>query len=87
MVQRQREAMHRRRVARDWCRGVGVVALALMNLFAPWQHPATWASAFDALAANGFLLWMTIPLLVLGLVCLLIGARLARSVGAEDDEE
>ena len=68
---------------RNWCIGLGVVALALALIAVrnTVANPETWASAFHALAASGAFVQYAVWLAAIGALFLLIALLIALYIG------
>ena len=73
-------AKERMTLLRNWCVGLGLVA-CLIAITAVTDtsigNPATWESAYHALAALGALRWVVVPLFGAGILLLVAGSVLA----------
>jgi ABC-type Fe3+ transport system permease subunit len=61
---------------RNWCLGLGLVAcLIAITAIGGMSigNPATWESAYDAMAALGALRWSVVPLFGAGILLLVVG--------------
>ena len=68
---------------RNWCIGLGVVALALALIAVrnTVANPETWTSAFHALAASGAFVQYAVWLAAIGALFLLIALLIALYIG------
>lgn len=76
----------RLRTLRNWCAGLGVVALALalMTIRNTVGNPETWTSAFNALGASGAFTQYAGWLAGTGILFLLVAAVVALYVGVSE---
>jgi len=83
---RQIARAERLRTLRNWCAGIGIVALALalMTTRNPVGNPKSWASAFNALGASGAFIQYAGWLAGSGILFLLVAAIVALYLGVSE---